>query len=403
LIYLYFLLNNGLFQMGYTYAVIGAGRQGTAAAYDLMKYGDADKVILADKHLKQAQRAATRVNDLLFDERAEAKHVNVRNRISLAELLMGVDAFVSSVPYYFNLDISMIALDSGASMCDLGGNTEIVKRQLELDSKAKEAAITIVPDCGQVPGMGTTLCVYAMSLLDNQKEVFMWDGGLPQNPEPPYNYLLTFNVEGLTNEYAEPTFFLRNGELVEIQPLEELEEIEFPEPIGRLEAFTTGGGTSTAPWTFEYKLKTYQNKTVRYPGHYSQLKLFQDLGLFDLKPINADGVEVVPRDVFHALFEPRVTDPNEKDLVVIKVKCLGEKDGKETEVIVDLIDYYDDDTKFTAMERTTGWDASIVAIMMAHEKIKKGAIPVELAVDGSYFISELEKRGIEVQVSINEL
>ncbi len=389
--------------MGYTYAVIGAGRQGTAAAYDLMKYGDADKVILADKHLKQAKRAATRVNDLLFDERAEAKHVNVRNRISLTELLMGVDAFVSSVPYYFNLDISMIALDSGASMCDLGGNTEIVKRQLELDGKAKEAAITIVPDCGQVPGMGTTLCVYAMSLLDNPKEVFMWDGGLPQNPEPPYNYLLTFNVEGLTNEYAEPTFFLRNGELVEIQPLEELEEIEFPEPIGRLEAFTTGGGTSTAPWTFEYKLKTYQNKTVRYPGHYSQLKLFQDLGLFDLKPINADGVEVVPRDVFHALFEPRVTDPNEKDLVVIKVKCLGEKDGKEAEVIVDLIDYYDDDTKFTAMERTTGWDASIVAIMMAHEKIKKGAIPVELAVDGSYFVSELEKRGIEVQVSLKEL
>ena len=30
--------------MGYIYAVIGAGRQGTAAAYDMVKFGDAEKV-----------------------------------------------------------------------------------------------------------------------------------------------------------------------------------------------------------------------------------------------------------------------------------------------------------------------------------------------------------------------
>ena len=67
---------------------------------------------------------------------------------------------------------------------------------------------------------------------------------------------------------------------------------------------------------------------------------------------------------------------------------------------MDLIDYDDESTGFTAMERTTGWDASIVAIMMAQGKIKKGAIPVELAVPGDYFVAELERRGITLTVKL---
>lgn len=389
--------------MGYKYAVVGAGRQGTAAAYDMAKFGDADKVIIADKVIENAENAATRVNELLNRNIVQAKRVDVQNQDSLIELLSGIDAFLSSVPYYNNLNISKAAIKAKASMCDLGGNTDIVKEQLKLDSEAKNAGICLIPDCGQVPGMGTTLCVHAMNLLDEPREVFMWDGGLPQKPRPPFNYLLTFNIEGLTNEYAEPTYFLRDGKLTLVQPLEDMEEVEFPEPIGTLEAFTTGGGTSTAPWTFEGKLKTYQNLTVRYPGHFSQLRVFWDLGLFDLTPISVNGQDIVPRKVLHALFEPKVTFKEDKDLVVIRVICLGKKDGKECEVILNLIDYYDEETGFTAMERTTGWDASIVAIMMAQGAVPKGATPLELAVDTHLFVEELTKRGIKTTIEFRDI
>ncbi|MCK4239450.1 MAG: saccharopine dehydrogenase NADP-binding domain-containing protein, partial [Candidatus Lokiarchaeota archaeon] len=165
--------------MGYIYAVLGAGRQGTAAAYDMAKFGDAEKVIIADKNLDQARKAAERVSNLLNVDFIESKQVDVRDQSSLIELLTGVDAFLSSVPYYFNLDISKATIRAGASMCDLGGNTDIVKKQLDLNPEAKKVGISIVPDCGQVPGMGTTLCVYAMSLLDKPRDVYMWDGGLP--------------------------------------------------------------------------------------------------------------------------------------------------------------------------------------------------------------------------------
>ncbi len=389
--------------MGYRYAVLGAGRQGTACAYDMIKFGEAEQVLLADRSLEAAQTAVERVNGLLRTDKARAMQLDVMDSEALLAALTGTDAFLSAVPYYFNLDITKAAVESGASMCDLGGNTDLVREQLRLDPQAKAAGISIIPDCGQVPGMGSTLMVYVMSFLDEVQEVFMWDGGLPQNPRPPFNYLLTFNIAGLTNEYAEPPVFLRNGKPTLVSTMDELEEIEFPPPVGRLEAFTTGGGVSTMPWTFEGKLKTLQNKTVRYPGHFAQLRAFYDLGLWNEGSIQVGSLGVIPRHVFEALFEPLVTFPEDRDVVVIRVRATGVKDGQPAEVILDLMDFFDEATGFTAMERTTGWDAAIVAGMMARGQTPRGAVPVELSVPADLFVSELAKRGIEVQTQVNSL
>ena len=389
--------------MGYTYAVLGAGRQGTACAYDMLRFGEGDSVILADLSLQVAQAAAARVNELLGTDRAQGVQLDVTDAPMVSLLLQGVDAFLSAVPYYLNLGITEAAVQAGASMCDLGGNTDLVREQLAFDEQARVANVSIIPDCGQVPGMGTTLMVYAMSLLDEPEEVFMWDGGLPQEPRPPFDYLLTFNVAGLTNEYAESPIFLRDGAPTLVPTMDELEELDFPLPVGRLEAFTTGGGVSTMPWTFEGKLKTVQNKTVRYPGHFQQLRAYYDLGLWDLEPVRIGEREVVPREVFHRLFEPMVTYPEDKDQVVIRIRANGRREGKAAEAVLDLMDFYDEETGFTAMERTTGWDAAIVAGMMARGQTARGAVPVELAVPPGLFVEELAKRGIRVQTRITAL
>jgi lysine 6-dehydrogenase len=389
--------------MGFRYAVLGAGRQGTACAYDMLKFGDADSVVLADFSLTAAQAAAARVNALLDTDRANGVQLDVRDSEAVVSFLEDVDAFLSAVPYYLNMGITRAAVRAGASMCDLGGNTDLVREQLDSDAAARESGISIIPDCGQVPGMGTTLMVYAMSLLDEPDEVFMWDGGLPLHPRPPFDYLLTFNIEGLTNEYAEPPIFLRHGKPTLVPTMDELEELEFPPPVGRLEAFTTGGGVSTMPWTFQGKLKTLQNKTVRYPGHFGQLRAYYDLGLWKTDPVGVGDQEVVPRQLFHALFEPMVSFDDDKDVVVIRIRATGKKEGRRTEVILNLMDFYDEGTGFTAMERTTGWDAAIVAGMMARGQTPRGAMPVELAVPASLFVEELAKRGIHVQTSVTRL
>ncbi len=385
---------------GYQYVVLGAGRQGTAAAYDMAHWGDAKLVKLADQDSQAAHQAAERVNKLTGKMVAEPLQVDVRDHEAIKKILTGVNACLSAVPYYFNLDITRLAIQTGVPICDLGGNTDIARQQHQFDDVARANGVSIIPNCGQVPGMGTSLCVYAIELLDEAVDVLMWDGGLPQHPKPPFNYLLTFHVAGLTNEYAEPGMFLRNWKVTEVEPMTEMETVDFPPPIGRLEAFVAGGGTDTMPWTYEGKIRTLQNLTLRYPGHYQQLKAFYDLGLWDLKPIKIGGVEIIPRDVFHALFEPKVMIPGEKDLVIVRIKALGKKDGKEAEALVEMIDYYDEQTGFTAMERGTGWSAAIVAEMMARGQTPRGAGGVERMVPARLFVEELNRRGLTVKEQV---
>lgn len=393
--------------MKYTYAVLGAGRQGTAAAYDMAHWGEAKRVIMADQDLNIAVQSTRRVNQLTGSTVVEAAQVDVTNLVALERMLTGVDAFVSAVPYYFNLDITRVAVKVKASMCDLGGNTDIVRQQHAFDGEARRLGISIIPDCGQVPGMGSSLIVYTMGLLDEATDVYMWDGGLPQTPQPPFNYLLTFHIAGLTNEYAEPGIFLRDGKITQVEPMTELEMVEFPDSVGTLEAFVAGGGTSTMPWTFEGKLRTLQNLTLRYPGHYQKLRAFWELGLWGLQPLQVGKNQVIPRDVFHALYEPKVTYPGDKgkskDIVLVRIKAMGKKAGQPAQAVVELVDRFDEQTGFTAMERTTGWDAAIVAEMMARGLTPRGAGGVESFVPAVPFMDELRRRGFNITEKVEKL
>jgi lysine 6-dehydrogenase len=386
--------------MGNRYAVLGAGRAGTAAGYDMAKFGEADRVLMIDSDSASAQQSAKRINSLIESDIASSEHLDVSNSKELLSALDGVTSILSAVPYSFNPKITEVALELGANMCDLGGHTGIVRKQLESDSRAKDAGISIIPDCGMGPGMNISLAVYAMSLLDEANEVLIWDGGLPQDPIQPWNYLLTFNIGGLTNEYYGSAYFLRDGKVTEVPCFEGYEVLGFPPPIGFLEAFVTSGGLSTAPWTFEGKLQRLENKTLRYPGHCAQFKAYSQLGLLELESIKVGEIEVAPRDVFHSLLEPRITKPEIKDIGIIKIKGSGMKAGQSADVMVELIDYYDEETEFTAMERLTGWHASIVAILAAKGKIERGARPVELAVPGDMIVEEAEKRGFNIDYRV---
>ncbi len=385
--------------MAFSYIILGAGRQGIASAYDLAVFGHASRVTFADIDGDLGKQAANRVNELVHDKIADSIKLDIRDDDALRRNLRHYNVALSAVPYYYNLPLTRAAIETGVSFCDLGGNTDIVRHQHALDREAARAGVSIVPDCGMGPGMGNNLAVYAMGLVGEAEHVYMYDGGLPQKPKAPWNYALTFSIEGLTNEYYGGMTILRDGELFHAPCFTEFEVIDVP-PLGMLEAFLIAGGVSTAPWTFKGKLKTYQLKVLRYPGSFAQLKAFSDLGLFDPKPVRINGTEVVPRKLFDALFEPQVRDDHVRDICIVRVRAVGKKEGRKTEAVVELIDYYDEKTGFSAMQRTTGWHLSIVASMMAKGEIPAGSVPLELAVPGQAFVREARKRGFKVKEEI---
>ena len=88
----------------------------------------------------------------------------------------------------------------------------------------------------------------------------------------------------------------------------ELETVEFP-PLGTLEAFVISGSLSTTPHTHLGRLERYENKVLRYPGHFATFEAYKRLGLFSEDPVDVDGQAVVPRHLYHRLLEPKITRP----------------------------------------------------------------------------------------------
>lgn len=381
----------------YTYAVIGAGRQGTAAAYDLARFGEAKHIIMADIDEQIARSSAQRINHLTGQDIAMGLKLDARDRDELLIHLKGVDVTLSAVPYYFNLEITKACIEVGSSLCDMGGHTGVVKEQLSLDEEAKAAGISIVPDCGMGPGLNVTMAAYAQELLDECHTVNIFDGGLPQEPKPPWNYEATFHINGLTNEMDGQATFLRDGKLTPVNTLTEPELIEFA-PFGQLEADVTSGGLSTSPWSFEGKLQNYTNKTLRYPGHFEWLRAFKALGLFSEASVQVNGYQIIPRDVFHTLLEPKISAKEVRDVCVMRVNGYGKKAGKDSKVIIDLVDYFDEGTGFTAMERLTGWHCGIMMGFQARKQIPAGGISMEIAVPAGKFMEAVSERGIEFTV-----
>jgi lysine 6-dehydrogenase len=376
--------------------VLGAGLQGSACAYDLLQNKRVEKVILADVRLDHLPEFIAQYRN---DPRLELRQLDARDENAVRALMGDVDACMNALPYYFNLDISRAAVESGVHCCDLGGNTAIVFDQLKLNDQAAAAKVSVIPDCGLAPGMINILAEAAIAQLDHTDSVKLFVGGLPQDPQPPLNYQIVYSLEGVLDYYTTPSWVVRDGEPKQVDALSEIETVRFDDPVGALEAFHTAGGLSTMPWRYKGKIRTMEYKTLRYPGHADIMRAMRGLGLLDLAPITVKGQTLIPRDVFIACSEPKLRKPQGRDMVALRVVVEGKKDGAAKRVVYDLIDRYDDKNHISAMERTTGYSLSITGQIQADRKVNAGVFTPDQVMPAQLYIEELGKRGIQIRQS----
>lgn len=371
--------------------VLGAGLQGSACAYDLLQQPGVARVAIAD--LKPE-----RIPPFLkphVGKRLTLLKLDVQDGAALRAAMVGHEAVLNAAPYYLNFEVSRAAVDTGLHCADLGGNTEIVFKQKKLDSEAKQHGVSVIPDCGLAPGMVNVLAAEGIRRVADAEIVKIYVGGLPQHPEPPLNYQIVYSLEGALDYYTTPSWVLRNGKPSRVDALSELEHVTFPPPVGELEAFHTGGGISTLPWAYEGRIRTMEYKTLRYPGHVAVMRPIRELGLLDLAPVRVKGKEIVPRDVFIATVSPKLTKPEGRDLVALRVEVRG-RGGKG--VAWQLLDYADEAHGISAMMRTTGYSLAITGLMQVDGRIAaKGVHTPDEAVPFVDYVAELAKRGVEIR------
>lgn len=375
--------------------VLGAGLQGCATAFDLLQNPAVTQVTIADLH---PERLAPFLAPWQGTDRLTAVKLDVKNVAAVTALMRGHVAVMSAIPYYFNGAMAACAVDAGCHFADLGGNTEIVFGQKKLHAAAAAKGLSVIPDCGLAPGMVNIIAAEGIRRLDKAEKVKIFVGGLPRHPEPPLNYQIVYSLEGALDYYTTTSWILRGGKRTPVEALSELEPVEFPAPVGTLEAFHTAGGVSTMPFSYEGKIDVLEYKTLRYPGHVAIMKPIRELGLLGNDPIDVKGVSVRPRDVFIAAATPVLKKPNAEDLVALRVEASGTKAGKPASTVWQLVDHKDTERNISAMMRTTGYSLAITGVMQADGRVTaKGVHTPDEAMPFQAYVDELASRGVMIR------
>ena len=382
----------------------GAGIQGSAVAYDLVKKEGVSEVVIAAR----GEEALDATASWLKSEKLKTMRIDVGDKDCLIEVIEdgGFDFVVSAVPWRVSIPPLEASLEAGVDFLDFGlyQNLAFDEKIAEFDVKARDAGVTVVPSCGVAPGLTNILAGCGASRLDEAERVVIMVGGIPENPQPPLGYKTVWSLEGVWTEYVGKCRIIRDGGMTEVEAASDLEYIDFPE-VGRLQAFYTDGiGTLLHSYREPYMkgVNEVYEKTLRWPGHIEKIYALRECSLLDTEPIEVKGVEISPREFLTTLLNPKLKlGEDEMDMTVLRVEVSGRKAGREAKHSFRMVDYRDTETGIFSMARTTGYTGSIVAQMVYEGKVKEKGIvfPEALGADERIFreiMEECSKRGINV-------
>lgn len=362
---------------------------GRALAHDFCRQSNISSVIITDiseTRLKEAKKAVN-------SKKATFELMDIQDKKALNKLLKSADLAVGAVSYQFNAELTELCIKHGVHFLDLGGNDTIVDAQFSMHKQALKNGVTIIPDCGLAPGLAGILGMHVFRQFDSCDELHLRVGGLPQNPQPPLNYMIVFSVHGLINEYKEPVRVMTGGKVKTVPGMSGLEEIVFPKPFGKMEAFYTSGGVSTLVKTLKGKVKNLDYKTIRYQGHQEKIAFLMDMGFFDEEP-NRLGLS--PRDMTEEILYNKL-NLDDKDVILFRIWGEGKVGIKKVKKSFQCIDYFDESTGLTSMMRTTAFPAAIIANMILTGDIKeRGVLHQEEIVPVPLLLKELAKRKIKI-------
>ena len=374
--------------------VLGCGLQGKAAVYDLSKSKDVSKIVCVDLNINNIYE----YSKFLDMKKIELQKLNIMKRMELIGLMKNVDIVIDLLPSKFLDYIADTAIEAGVnSVNTMYGH--------------QKKGVTIMPEAGLDPGIDLILCGHGVRQFDEVHELNSFCGGIPEEDaiDNPLKYKITWNWDGVLKSYKRPAKILRNKKIVDIPACEQfnmqnIEIVDFP-GVGRLEAFPNGNAIIFAEHLgILPTLINTSRRAMRWSGHSEFWNKLIQLGFLDDEYVKGLDYKLTPHEFMSKFLEPKLQyKHNERDVVVMRNKISGIKDGKKKTIIYEMVDYRDLETGFFAMNRTVGFTVSIIAQMIAKRTINnKGLLTAIKDVPYKEFIYELKKRGIKITESIIE-
>jgi len=397
----------------------GSGKIGSAVAWDLAKDDQIEKIGITGRRLK----ALEEIKSWIGSDKVIPHVLDVDDRKSASKLMKQYDVGTIALPdRHTSYRIAHIAIEAGLDIVDMleeyhrrpdAYETEglNIPRGLTLNEygdwlheTAIANGVTFIDGMGFAPGLSNVTLGEAIRKVDTAESCIARVGGVPSKQAArnhPLRYMITWSFEHVLREYMIKLQVVKDGRVIEVPAGTDRERFVFAH-FGKneeLECAVTPGMPS-----FIYsrpQLKTFAEKTVRWPGHWQGVDTLRECGLLDIDPVNFDGRQIVPRRFLLSLITPRLqAKEGETDVCIMYNTLTGTKNGRPTKIEYFMWDEGDIVNGISSMMRVTGFPVAIAAKFLMEGAIaEKGIVPPEDCIKGDLygrFIKELKKRNIEI-------
>lgn len=382
----------------------GCGIQGRTALYDLASDQNVSHIICADLQFDELSKIEAFTNM----EKITTARIDAENKSALLNLYEKVDVVIDLLPKEFKTHVNETALEAKVNVV----NTSYMYHPEALDKKAKEAGITIMPECGLDPGIDLVIYGDARTRFDSLSVINSYCGGFPEIKActNPMNYKLSWIWRGVLSSIMRDGRIIKDRQIIEIPSAKQhdepfVHEIEFPN-LGSLEAIPNGdavfftdrmGLTETIVNTGRYSL--------RWPGWSAFWRPLKELGFLSEDPVEGLEGTVSPMDFMEKHLGPQLAyRDDEKDLIAMINIFEGMQENKKMRFTSSMLIERDLETGILAMSKGVAYTACIVAKMIANGEIKeKGVLSPMTHIPVAPFMERLKKRGLVITGKMEEL
>ncbi len=383
--------------------IIGAGGVGGVVTHKCAQATEYfDEITLASRNEDKCKAIAAQLPRPIKTAKVDAD--NVAETVALIRRVKP-DVVINVALPYQDLPIMDACLEAGVHYLDTANYEPPnvakfeYKWQWAYREKFEKAGLMALLGSGFDPGVTNVFCAYAQKkLFDEIETIDILDANAGDHGYP---FATNFNPEINIREITAKGRFWENGEWKETDPLSLSQVFNFQQ-IGEKKVYLL----------YHEELESLvQNirglKRIRFwmtfsDNYLTHLRVLQNVGMTSIKPVNYNGVEIVPIQFLKALLpDPASLGPRTKGKTNIGCLIEGKKDGKRRRsYIYNVCDHQEcyREVKSQAISYTTGVPAVVGAIMMVTGKWMKPGVWNMEQMDPEPFLAELGKRGLPWQV-----
>lgn len=380
--------------------IIGAGGVATVAAHKVAKNTDVFSEIMIASRTKSKCDAIVKAIGRDDIKTAQVDADNVEELCTLFREFQPDLVMNLALPYQ-DLTIMEACLQYGCSYLDTANYEPKDEAHFEYSwqwaykDRFEKAGLTAILGCGFDPGVTSIFTAYAAKHhFDEIQYLDIVDCNAGNHHKA---FATNFNPEINIREITQKGLYWENGQWVETEPLEIHQPLTYPN-VGPKESYLLHHEE------IESLVKNYPTiKRARFWMTFGQeylthLRVIQNIGMDSIKPINYQGMEIVPLQFLKAVLpNPQDLGENYDGETSIGCRIRGLKNGEEhTYYVYNNCSHQAayEETGMQGVSYTTGVPACIGARMFMLGLWKKPGVWNVEEFDPDPFMEELNKQGL---------